>query len=206
MFLQYLDIFWCAKRCTIALICIMQCTLAMFQYFFMFLHYFISSRCTIALICSALLQKFDICLCSCNILSAEDSQLHRHDLEYFDISCNISIISYNVFCTRHTFTIFQYFWLEWMLALCMWWKWSNLQPKKLENVRTRDIWCYRNLNFFIRGCTMQILSIVFLKMQRKRHCLRQRFILCAQKGTNAKEDTFIHIWGFLTLNPGQCLQ
>ena len=98
-----------SKRCTIALICIMQCTLAMFQYFFMFLHYFISSRGTIALICSALLQKFDICLCSCNILSAEDSQLHRYDLEYFDISCNISIISYNVFCTRHTFTIFQYF-------------------------------------------------------------------------------------------------
>ena len=51
---------------------------------------------------------------------------------------------------------------------------------------------------------MQILSIVFLKMQWKRHCLRQRFILCAQKGTNAREDTFIHILGCFTLNPWRC--
>jgi len=96
IFFDVLAIFYHQKACTLAIFGFFWCSLKdnqLHRYavhssnnaiFFMFLHYFLSSRCTIALKCSALLQYLDIFLCSCNILSTEDPQLHRHDLEYFD--------------------------------------------------------------------------------------------------------------------------
>ena len=69
--LQYLDFFdVLLKDNQLHRYAVHSCNISIFL---MFLHYFISSRYTIAPICSALLQYFDIFLCACNILSAEDS-------------------------------------------------------------------------------------------------------------------------------------
>ena len=88
----------------------MQCTLAISWYFSMFMQYFINGRFTIASTWPGI----------------------------FRFSCHISIILYNIFCTRHTFAIFHHFWLECWLFVCDGNGKICNNKKKAKNVRTGE--------------------------------------------------------------------